>query len=728
MHFGSKTSVSKHQGGALLLTLATAFAAQAVGQATAQEANQETAPILLDPIIVQGERQEKSLRETRSSVTVIQTDELERRPGEEINDIINGTPNVNLRSLSESPNIRGVEGGGPGGLANTALGGTLPRVAFIVDDVARPAAVPNSDAASLWDVEQVEVLKGPQTTLRGRSAIGGAVVVKTFDPSFEPEAAAQSVLEFDEFHGPTRIFNGMASTGVFEDRLAVRGTVEYQAGDDPRDIVNTPAGRDDNNLTEFRQTRTRGKLLFTPQGENGPLQILGTVEYQTGRTPQTRATVQSTGFTDGVVREFEDREIDFTTGGLRLFDTRAGTASLNTSYDFDNGMTLRSITSYAMTDYESRDEQPQNFFFRFDEGLINQDLLLEFGEESDHFSGLLGASYTRREQDVRIDNIIPPFVPEGVAFLTADGESETASTFADLRFGVTERLDLLFGGRLLWNRDQRDTASSLTSIPPFNIPPSQTEYDESETVLLPSIGVAYEVTPEQTVLAGARRGWNAGGSAINFFTGEAYEYDSERVWTLETGYRYESDSGRYSLAATAFYNFHDDPQFFLETQPGNRFSIQVVNLPKGESYGLELEGRAAVTSEISLNAGIGLLRTEITESTGANPALEGNRFGKDPDYTFNAGALWRPAAVPGLSLDGRITYIGEADNDFNNTSGQEIGSYALVDLGASYEVGAFEGRVFVKNLFDRTGQTTRVNNFSAVTPPRTFGVALTARF
>lgn len=706
--------------GSILLGMPFALTGQAMAQ--------DPEPIMLDPIIIQGERQEKSLRETRSSVTVFQADELERRPGEEINDLVNGTANVNVRSLSDIPNIRGVEGGGPGGIANTALGGTLPRVSLVIDNVARPAAVPNSDASSLWDVEQVEILKGPQTTLRGRSAIGGAVVVKTFDPTFETEAAAQSVFEFDEFHGPTRVFNGMASTGIVEDRLAIRGTLEHQGGDDPRDIVNTPAGRDDNNLTEFRQTRARTKILFTPEGENGPWRILGTGEYQTGRTPQTRATVQSTNFTDGQIRAFSDREIDYTTGGLRLFDTEAGTAALDARYAFSNDMTIRSITSYTMTDYKSRDEQPQNLFFDFDEGLINQDLLLEFGQEKNEFSGLFGISYTHREQDVRIDNIIPPFVPEGVAFLTADGESDTASVFADLRYGVTERLDFLVGGRLLWNKDERSTASTLTSIPPFNNPQVQTDYDETETVLLPSVGLAYEVTPTQTVLTTARRGWNAGGSAVNFLTAEAYEYDSERVWTFEAGYRFESAQGRYSLAATGFYNLHDDPQFFLETQPGDRFSIQVVNLPEGESYGFELEGRAAVTDELTLRAGIGLLRTEITESTDTNPALEGNRFGKDPEYTFNAAAVWRPDAVPGLSLDSAFTYIGEADNDFNNVSGEEIGSYALFDVGASYEFGAFEGRLFVKNLFDRTGLTTRVGQFAAVTPPRTFGIALTARF
>jgi len=706
------------RGVLLVLTAAAAMPASA----------QQQEPFQLNPIIVQGERKERSLRETRSSVTVFQTEDLDRRTGQDLNEIVNGTPNVNVRSQSEIPNIRGIEGGGPGGIANTALSGTLPRVALIIDDVARPAAVPNSDASSLWDVEQVEVLRGPQTTLRGRATIGGAIVVKTFDPSFEPEVAAQSIVEIDEFHGPTQIYNAMVSGGLIPDRLAMRGTFEHQTGDDPREIVNAPDGRDDDILTEFHQTRARLKLLITPQGEAGPWRILGTGEFQKGQTPQTRATVQNQGFTVGGPRDFDDREVDYTTGGLRLFDTEAGTGALDVSYAFSEDARLRSISSYSVTDFKSREEQPQSFFFDFEEGVANQDFLLEFGQDNSFMSGLVGATYTRRSQDVHIDNVVPPVLPSGVAVLTADGVTDTASVFTDLRLGLTDRVDLLLGGRVLWNRDQRDTFSSLTSVPPFNTPVSDTKFDESEIVLLPSLGVAYEVTETQTVLASARRGWNAGGASVNFFTGEPFEFDSETVWTLETGYRFESLDGRYSLAATGFYNFYDDPQFFLETVPGDRFSIEVVNLPKGETYGLELEGRAALTRELTAQVGIGLLETKITESTDANEDLEGNRFGKDPGATVTAGIVWRPDFVPGLSLDGRVTYIGESFNDFNNESNEKIGDYTLVDVGLSYFYGPVEGRLFLNNIFDKTGLTTRVGDFAAVTPPRTFGAALTVRF
>ncbi len=686
----------------------------------------------LGQIVIIGERQERTFVDTTSSVSVFDVNELEKTPGAEINDILTGSPNVQTRSISEIPNIRGIEGGGPGGLANTGLSGTLPRVPLIVDEVARPAAVPNVDYNSLWDVEQLELFKGPQTTLRGRTAIGGAFVLKTFDPTFDPEFAVQTVLEFDDFHGPTRSLNTMASFGIFDDILAFRGTLEGRDGADPRDIVNVPPGIDGNRLNEFDQLRGRAKLLFTPQGEEGPWRFLGIYEHQEGTTPQTRGTVQTTGFSDGRVVSPSQREIDYVTGGLRIFDTEANTYALDSSYTFADGSKLRSITSQADTFYESLPFQPQNFFFKVDDDVFNQDLLYTFGTDESRLSGLFGATYTYRTQDVRIDNIIPPFLPPGIAFLTADGDTETVAAFTDLRVGLTRRLDLLAGGRVLRHEYDRTTFSSLTAVPPFNVPPVLQTDRDTETVGLPLIGLKLDVDETQSVSVTARKGWNEGGASVNFFTGQPYTFESEEVWTYEAGYRLESQDKRYSFGATTFFSKYDNPQFFLETQPGNRFSIQVVNLPKGETYGAEFEGEAAVTDSLTLRAGVGLLETEITEAPAGNPQLKGNHFGKDPDITAFLGFVWNPAWKPNFSFDGKVAFIGQSFNDFNNRPAEKIGDYTIVDLGLSYERGPITGRAFVNNVFDETGLTALVisgaSNFAAVTPPRTAGFSLTARF
>lgn len=682
----------------------------------------------LDTIVVIGERQTKSLLETTTSVAIYDEDALENEAGQTINEVIQSSANTLIRSLSEAPIIRGVEGGGPGGLAQTGLAGTQPRIPLIIDEIVRPSSIANSDFNTLWDVEQVEILKGTQTSLRGRSTIGGAIIVKTNDPAFEPEAALQGVVEFDDFHGATYIVNGMASGGVIEDRLAFRGTVEYRTGDDPRDLVGVLPGQEDkvDALTEFEQLRFRGKALFLPEGEAGPWRILGTVEYQDGTTAQTRGTVLAT--------DFDAREMLFT-GGLRLFDTEAWVGGLDMSYTFGDGGRLRSITSYGVSDFSSTDDQPitpipQNFFFDFKEEIFNQDLIYTLSDNR-RLTGLIGASYTLRDQAFSIVNEFPP-IPSGQLSSATQGDQETYSLFADLRLAITNRLDVIGGGRVLHDNNNRQTFSALLALPsppfPFSVPPASQDFNESETVALPSVGLQFKITPQQSLAFTAREGWNPGGAAIQPATAQPITFQSERVWTYEAAYRIVSGDQRTSFSATAFFSDYDNPQFFLQVTPGALASTIVVNLPASQTYGVELEAATTLADELKLSASFGFLETEVTDSIASRPDLVGNRIGKDPDITATAGFDWTPTFAPGLSVNGQVSYVGAFFNDFNNFPDQEIGDYALVDLGLSYAFEHFEARAFVNNVTDEAGVNALVTQFGEVTLPRTFGISLTGRF
>ena len=716
-----KKSIKKYLVASTILTVFS------TPHAAAQDAGD--APLTaVETIVVLGERQVRPLLDTTSSVEIFDKDALDRETGQAINEVIQSASNVLVRTISEAPNIRGVEGGGPGGLAQTGLAGTQPRIPLIIDEIARPSTIANADFNTIWDVDRIEVLKGSQTSLRGRSAIGGAIIVKTNNPTFEPEAALRGIVEFDDFHGATYTVNAMASGGIIEDRLALRGTVEYEAGDDPRKIINPLPGQEDkvDALTEFDQLRLRGKALFTPQGESGPLRILGIVEYQEGTTPQTRGTV--------LAPDFDEREMLFT-GGLRLFDTEAIVGGLDATYEFANGSALRAITSYGVSEFASRDEQPiipapQNFFFDFEETIFNQDLIYNFSNTG-WMTGLIGATYTRRTQDFSIVNEVPP-LPSGFLRSDTDGKQETYSLFTDLRIELTDRLDLIAGGRLLHDDIDRQTFLGLLALPsppfPISVPPASQDFNESETIALPSAGLQFEITPKQTIAFTARKGWNSGGAAIQLASAQPFTYESEDVWTYEATYRFVSQDQNTTFSATAFYSDYNNPQFFLQTVPGALASTLVVNLPAAETYGLELEAQTTLLEQLQLFASFGLLETEVTESIATRPDLVGNRIGKDPDVTLSAGFVWNPDFVEGLSADGRVSYIGAFFNNFNNLPNEDIGDYALIDFGLSYRFRNIEARAFMNNAADEAGVNSLVTQFGEVTPPRTYGFSLTAEF
>lgn len=695
------------------------------GPTFAQDAEQGT--FLLDEVTIFGERQEKTLLETTSSVTVFSEERLDQEVGQTINDVIESAPNVLTTSISEIPDIRGVEGGGPGGLVNVSLGGTQPRVPIIVDEIARPASLQNSDFNSTWDVEQVEVFNGPQTTLRGRAASAGAIVIKTKDPTFDPEFATQFITEFDRFEEPTYTVNGLASGGIIDDILAVRLTGEFETGEDPRTIIGVPPGFEAaaDEITDFRQTRLRGKALITPFGENGPLRINALAEGQFGQIPQTRGTVQT---------PFEEREINFIGTGLRLFDTEAFTGGLDATYEVGDIGELRSISSFSLTQFDSLPEQPDPLFFGFREEIVNQDLIFNFGDKKDRVSGLVGFNYTRREQTVSIDNVAVP-APIAPNTLTIDGLEEQISGFADVRVRLVGGLDLLLGGRILRDEETRITTSDLTEglspFIPIGSPPVVNVFEEDEVEFLPKAGLQYMFNDEHTVSFTYREGRSSGGSSVNLFLGSPADFESEEVQTYEVTYRYASRNGKYAFGAVGFFNEYDDLQLFSETIPGVPFTLQVLNFDDAQSFGAEFSGAVALTDEVTVTGALGLLNTEITSAF--DPALVGNEFGSDPTVSVSAGVVYKPDFIEGLSFDADISFTSEYFNNFENVATEVVGGFVLVDLGVSYERDHFKARAFINNATASDGITSLAvtdptSSFAEITPAISGGIALTAKF
>ena len=149
------------------------------GAAWAAEAEQ--APGSVDDIVVTAERANRTLRETSSSVDVSTREDIERKSGVySANDLLDRIPNIlSIEPGNDLPAVRGVDGTGPGGGATAFFAGARPRLSFQVDGRTLSANEATFGDTSLWDVQQVEVYRGPQSTLLGRNAIAGVVAIKS---------------------------------------------------------------------------------------------------------------------------------------------------------------------------------------------------------------------------------------------------------------------------------------------------------------------------------------------------------------------------------------------------------------------------------------------------------------------------------------------------------------------------------------------------------------------
>ncbi|MEM9062780.1 MAG: TonB-dependent receptor [Pseudomonadota bacterium] len=692
--------------------IAVGVASAVIGLVDASDALAQQAEFQVPEIIVTGDRTDRSLLNTTTAVSVIDGDDATRNGGDEtISEVVTSTPNIFIEGPSELPTIRGVQGGGAGGLPSALSTGALPRTAIIRDGIARPASIANSSFVSLFDVEQVEILRGPQTLLRGRTGFAGAVIVDTKDPTFEIEGALQGGLRFDEFNGMEFMANSMLS-GPLTENIAGRIVLEFADGDDPRQVIGGPADF----ITEYDRLSVRGKLLGEFDTGLGEVEANLLIEHQTGQTPQTRNTVLGPASgADPADRLFPAN------GPARTFDTNATTAALSLVLGGDN-WDLESITGFTTDSFISVPEQVEPTRFDFDEQIYTQEFLLTFGPQDDlsagELGGLAGLAFEERRSFIT-----------GSGLLNTDLEvaSSSQSVFGDFRYGITDALTLQAGARLLRFKDDRVQGTSATVPTPFGpfTIAGQQDFSEVDVEFLPSLGLAYQITDNHVVSVSGRRGYNPGGASVNFFTGLPYEYDAERVWTGELTYRAELPEQNLTFGATAFYNWFEDPQFFAELVPGNRATLQIVNQERGRSFGAEFEASWSPVDELELHASLGLLQTEITETASTNPQLLGNSFGQDPAITASLGAEYQ--ATDWLSVDGRVTYRGESENDFNNISGQEVGDYVIADFGATAVWGSATVRAFVKNATDSAGVTRRIggDTFVDVTEPLLFGITAT---
>lgn len=678
----------------------------------APTAAQEQGETVLGEIVVSGERTTRSLITVLSGISVfVNTAPELGAAGVQVNDLVGKSPNAFVQGKSELPSLRGVQGGGAGGLVSALTTGAPPRLPVIVDGVSRPTSLVNSSFTSLWDVRQVEVLRGPQSLLRGRVGIAGAMVVETNDPSDVLEGAVQTGIKVDGYNGPEYVINGMIS-GPITDDITGRLTVERSGGDDAREVV----GGGQDWMTEYEMLRVRGKLIGTLDLGEYTTDWKLLADVQDGVTPQTRNNVQGPALTG---QNFSERLI-LPTSPTRSFDTFATSLGFLTNTDFGD-YRLETVSSFSRDTFDSVEEQTYASFFDVGEDVWSQDVILHFGEGdllAGEIGGLAGLALERRHQDVLVS---------GAIGASLDITSVSTSLYSDLRYGLTDQLDLLAGARVQRFDDERFIETAVAFPPPLGTVRGTESYDEVEVALLPQIGLSYQIDPDQTIGATIRRGYNPGGAAVNFFTGAPYQYDSETVWTFETTWRKALNGGDANIGITAFYSLHDNPQFYGETVPGDRRSLEVSNQRKGVSYGLELVGDWLIAEALQLNASAGLLHTEITEAAPGTPDIEGNDFGQAPSFTASLGATYE--ILENWSVDGRVTYVGEANNDFNNVTGDEVGDYAIVDVGSTYVWDHLTFRAYVNNLTNETGITRRVSGgYADVTDPRTFGLTVTAKF
>ena len=723
-------------------------------------------------IVVLGEKGHRTLRDTPASVAITTAETIADQNLLDVYDVLQRTPNVSVGADRTSFTIRGIDAFNVSGAGDGAL------ASVYVDGAVLPRAALNTGPLDLYDIARVEIFRGPQSTVQGRNALAGAVVIRTTDPGHDWSGTARLMLT-----GPDGQRRAGAAIGgpLIGDQLAFRVAGEVARSDGL--VTNTTLHRD----ADPRRSETlRGKLLFTPDAVPG-LRLVATYQHDRhGRGVYAYEFNAPYAPTDRIVTE------DVAT------DTRvvSDIATLEAHYRLGRGFDLTSVTNYSnvgatfVADPDRNAAPGQRSLTRDPATTVQQELRL--GIDLPWVQGLVGAYYLREDnrdylfqatQNMNLTRLGvdrqllalglgQPMVDAVLGLyggvvpirnvLTQPRLTRNLAGFTDLTLPLVDRLTLRAGLRYDHERQQRGASQSVVlngSLPdPARLPvpalapivtrlnalllataAGATSVEPVRTVTygawLPKLGLTWEASRHVGLSATVQRGYRAGGAGINQFRGQAFTYAPEYTWNYELALRSDWLDGKIGLNANAYYIDWRDQQVAVRLTPGSVFDTQVVNAGKSRLYGFEAELRGRPTRTLDLYAGVGHARSKFLDFTvpfgQASASAVGQEFANAPRWTGSAGATWR--SVTGLFVNINATHRGAFFRDIVDQTVRDIRPLTLVNAKIGWRgehVGAY---LIASNIFDRQVPTSFFTDFDGrvrgtVSAPRILGLSFEGRF
>lgn len=700
--FGAKlpvmSSLTSAACGVLLAAPVLAWAQASTGNADASATQ---------TITVMGEKMGRSERESTTAVTVFTADDIASRNRASVLDLVAEVPNVTIGEFGGVANIRGTNGAGPGFSSLAWRGATRARTATIVDGVSQIWTGGNLLSTGLWDVAQLEVLRGPQSTMQGRSAVGGAIVIKTRDPSFKPEAALR--LGLQQANGEALGQVAAMASGPLSDGLAYRLSADLSGGSSFVDYVdnNTNTGVDFSaDPDKVQRADIKAKLLFAP-AHNPDLVSRLDLQHQAQKGPYLN---QVNLGDDGDYRASTDQV------NHRIGDTSLTTLVSNTSYQLGKGRSLDLLLSASRLDAGFTHNQTapaatntNNYFrSRTEQDSTGAEVRLNLGRTDGGLRSMVGLS---RFGD---DMSLLARAYSGAIRYSGDTKTSATSVFGELELPIGERLTLIAGGRLERESQDRTVTNGTANA----------ARKESKTYALPRAALRFDLNPQTVLGLDMRRGYNPAGISMDTDSTRIYTYETEYVTAVEASIQQRFNGGKGTWSAHLFNNRFKDYQA--------RNGSVIGNIDEATIRGLEL----AVTTELGgatrvyANASV---QSSRIDAFAATPAYVGNKLPYAAPRTFGAGVTHRLAAHWTLAANAK--HVAEYHVDISNAAGPgqqaRAGGYTLLDVSASVALSAKTSvRAYVNNLADRYVINTYFQGTTTqdVLAPRTVGLQLDHRF
>jgi iron complex outermembrane receptor protein len=693
---------------------------------------------MLEEVIVTAQKRSESVQDIPIAVSAFDPSFMKKSGIENAADLVAYTPGLSGQSYQATESVFTVRG-----IGTQAFGiGADNSVGMFIDDqpVGRTTLIGNS----FFDLERIEVVKGPQGTLFGRNASAGAISIITNKANTEESSLDILASAGDEGQ---QLYEG-AGNWAINDQFAVRLSGRHNERDGT--FENALNGDE---LNDVDDTTVRGSLHYS---FSDTLAIDLSAENLDSET-RTAATFFDNSFDDKIlINKQPEQEIDSTRATMRLtWDLEAFTLTSNTSYlDYD-------ITAIPV-DADATDTFVLNLVEPQDGDQFVQELRLNGA--TDNIDWFVGASYIEENIESQTtyewsDFILVQALAEDFTLCEATGlcqefveqvnYAETDNTsyavYGDIAWSFTDKLKLTVGARYTYDEKDFDLNQpvpdsvwgALTGDGLIKSATAGTvSDDDSWSSFDPRVVLDYQVTDDIMLYGSVASGYKSGGFNSNpdHILAEGVpqkpaSFDEETVIAYEIGVKSRFWDGRAQVNGAVFFNDYDD----FQIEDNANLVIVIQNAASVETKGLELDGKVLLTDNLTFQGTYSYLDTEFTDGSFSGMDIGGNELPRAPEHSGSAILDWEgPLGELGIfNFRGEYVYTDsiffDAPNDFEQDS---FGIYNA-RIGWETEDGRYGVAVVGENLDDEeyfVHQTLVLDPLGFPGVGRLYRVELTASF
>ncbi len=725
--------------------LATAISAVISSSVLAQSPPTDHDSGILEEVIVTSQKRAQSLQDVPASVAAVSGDTIEQMGVENLEDLTSYVPNIHFTEtgLSTQMRIRGI------GSDNSQ--GFEQSVGVYMDGIHRGRS--QLFRAPIFDVERVEVMRGPQSTFFGKNSIAGALDIISARPQdqFSGKLSATYETEFE-----SRELSGFV-TGPLTDTL--NGRIAVRAYEDPGFMENTIKSSTEPDQDEGA---IRVSLDYSPNdnwtvyftAEHDKFEVLGRGIEITRDAPAVASSPTFGGLLamiNGGVTFDGQQDYRRQADAVEFSDNTVNSQTLNIEYDW-NGYTLTSLTGLLGFDYWEQcdcDFTPASILSvdmaeEYDQ--ISQELRIASPQDGD-FEWIAGIFYQKYDQTfidvmgvpansilpVALAGLVPPILGGTGVQRDFTQDSEAGALFGEVTWHATDTMRLTLGAR--YTHEEKNAAKRLNLVDltnqyalindanlgavylgVFNADTEQSGGHDlvdtrSESAFTPSLNIAIDVSDDIMAYGKISRGFKAGGFDPRSNNIGSFEFEEESVNAYEIGYKMRLADGRGELNGTLYRMDYNDLQI---SQFDGAVGFNVGNAKETRVQGLEVDGRWQLGDNLLSRFGFSWLDFEYMDFTngdchyGLTPNANGfcDYTGKrgvyTPEFTFN-GSLEYVKSLGGgqllvIAADGQ--WVDEQQVHVNLDPNGQIDAHILMSLRVALETEHWDLALLGRNLLD----------------------------